>query len=393
MTDTIPAHGGALVNRMLTGEARREALEESRELRRIPLTDWSLSDLELIGIGAFSPLTGFMRREDYDAVLESMHLSNGLVWPIPITLPVDPALARRLRPGERVALVGQEDDVVYGILEVTQIYPYEKRREAELVYRTTDEAHPGVRKLYQRPEMYAAGPVWVLNRRQPEAFSAFCLDPRETRQAFQQRGWRTVVGFQTRNPVHRAHEYIQKCALEVVDGLFLHPLVGETKADDIPADVRMRSYQVLLDGYYPKDRVLLAVYPAAMRYAGPREAVMHALVRKNYGCTHFIVGRDHAGVGHYYGTYDAQKIFSHFRPEEIGITPMFFENSFYCEMCDGMASEKTCPHDQAYRYILSGTKVREILRRGERPSPKFTRPEVADVLIAGLTEGVGVRGD
>ena len=381
---SIAPHGGDLIDRVLRGEVRKAVWEKAQELPKVSLTPMGLSDLELIATGAFSPLKGFMLREDYERVVREMRLASGLLWSIPVTLPVDGSFADSLREGQEVALC--EGDRVLAVMTVDEKYPYDKQLEAQEIYRTTEEAHPGVARLYAQGDMLLGGDVWLVDW--PSAteteFPELRHTPAQTRRMFARRGWRRVVGFQTRNPIHRAHEYIQKTALEIVDGLFLHPLVGETKPDDIPPEVRIESYQAILRDYYPSERVMLGVFPAAMRYAGPREAIFHAICRKNYGCTHFIVGRDHAGVGNYYGTYEAQEIFDEFDPEEIGITPLFFDYAFYCRKCGAVVSAKTCPHGKEDWVYLSGTEVRAMLERGESLPEEFTRPEVSKVLIDGL---------
>lgn len=381
--DAIAPHGGQLVNRIATPEQRAEFLSKADFLPRVQLDDRAVSDLEMIAIGAFSPLTGFMNQEDYDRTVTEMRLANGLVWSIPITLSVSEEVASPLQEGGLIRLDNSRGEFI-GVLQLTQKYNYDKTREAIKVYRTDDVKHPGVQVLYNQGTVHLAGDIWLLQREPHPQFPTYQIDPAASRQLFQDKGWKTIVGFQTRNPIHRAHEYIQKCALEIVDGLFLHPLVGATKEDDIAADVRMRCYEILLEHYYPLDRVSLAINPAAMRYAGPREAIFHALVRKNYGCTHFIVGRDHAGVGDYYGTYDAQYIFDEFEPSELGIVPMKFEHAFYCTRTKQMATSKTSPSRPEERIHLSGTKVREMLRRGELPPPEFSRPEVAAELARAM---------
>jgi sulfate adenylyltransferase len=382
-SDRIAPHGGILVNRIATLDQRQEFFDKAESLPRVQLSDRSISDLQMIAIGALSPLKGFMNEADYRSVVKQMRLSNGLPWSVPITLSVTEAVADTLTEGTLVRLDTPAGEFA-GILELAEKYRYSKEEEALNVYRTDDLKHPGVQVVDQSGPVNLAGEVWLLERELDVRFPQYQIDPAKSRILYKEKGWKTIVGFQTRNPIHRAHEYIQKCALETVDGLFLHPLVGTTKDDDIPADVRMRCYEILLEKYYPKERVILAINPAAMRYAGPREAIFHALIRKNYGCTHFIVGRDHAGVGDYYGTYDAQHIFDEFEPGELGIVPMKFEHAFYCTLTEQMATTKTSPSTPEQRVHLSGTKVREMLRAGKLPPPQFSRPEVAAELAKAM---------
>jgi sulfate adenylyltransferase len=386
---TIEPHGGKLVDQLVPEEQRDELLSRAEGFTKIILGPRALSDLEMISTGVFSPLTGFMVSEDYESVVETMRLKNGLVWSLPITLPVSEEEANDVRVGEEIALADGTGRILATMI-VEDRYSYDKEHEAQEVFGTTNAEHPGVATVYRQKDILLGGEVTLLvDDPNPKPFPEYHYGPRELRKVFAEKGWKRVVGFQTRNPVHRSHEYIQKSALEIVDGLLLNPLVGETRSEDIPADVRMRSYETILDRYYPKDRTLLAVFPAAMRYGGPREAIFHAICRKNYGCTHFIVGRDHAGPGKdskgnpFYGDYEAQHIFDEFDEDEIGLTPLFFEHAFFCLECQGMGTTKTCPHDSEHHVFISGTKVREMLSKGEYPPPEFSRPEVIEVLMEG----------
>ncbi len=384
----IPPHGGKLIDRTLPKAEREARLRAAASLPQVALNERELADLEMLACGAMSPLEGFMAEADYRGVVDTMHLATGVAWSIPVALSAKTKEQASLKPGSLVTLTGRGDEIL-AVMEIADVYRVDHAHEAQAVLRTTDAAHPGVQYLQSIRPCYLGGAITLLQKPNHQDFARYRLEPKETRVLFSAKGWERICAFQTRNPIHRAHEYLQKCALELADGLLIHPLVGETKSDDTPAAVRMQCYEVLLQNYYPKDRTVLSVFPAAMRYAGPREAIFHALLRKNYGCTHFIVGRDHAGVGNYYGTYDAHYIFSEFDPGEIGITPLFFDHAFFCRKCGSMASTKTCPHGKDDHVFLSGTKVREMLAAGELPPPEFTRPEVAQILIASLRREKG----
>lgn len=375
----IQPHGGELVDCKLYGTERQSVLEKAQALPRLSLSLRNLADLECIATGIYSPLTGFVEEEDYYSIVNSMHLSNGLAWTVPVTLQV-PAFDDKYSLDTEVALHHPNGEIL-AVMTVTSKFKPDQNQEAAAVYRTTEHAHPGVKAMWERGEVYLGGEIKLVNDIPHTDFLNYRFTPVDTRTEFTRRQWTTVVAFQTRNPIHRAHEYITKVALETVDGLFINPLVGTTKGDDIPADVRIHCYELVIENYYPRERVFFGVFPAAMRYAGPREAVMHAIARQNYGCSHFIVGRDHAGVGNYYGTYDAQQIFREFGKEELSINIMKFEHSFYCQKCGAMGSAKTCPHPEADHVFLSGTKVRQMLSRGEMPPEQFSRPEVARALV------------
>jgi len=378
MTELIKPHGGKLVDYFAKGEELKELQKEVKALKTLKVSKKTQCDLEMIGIGAFSPLNGFVSKKDYESIVENMRLANGLTWPIPIALQVKKEEYETIKDQKKIGLIDDSGEIA-AILLISEIYQPDQNKEAQNIYKTTDIAHPGVKYLMEAGSYYVAGEVKLLKHLYDE-FSEFNLGCEGTRKVFAERKWKKIVAFQTRNPVHRAHEYLLKVALETVDGLLLHPTMGETKGDDIPASVRMKCYEKTIE-FFPPNRALLCVMPASMRYAGPKEAILHAIIRQNYGCTHFIVGRDHAGVGNYYGTYEAQEIFSQLKEDDLKIQTMFFEHSFFCKACNDMASFKTCPHDKSNHVVLSGTKVREMLNNGEIPPVEFTRPEIAKILI------------
>ncbi len=379
---TVQAHGGELLPLLVKADDLSRETKRAMDLPRVRMSSREVSDLIMLGMGAFSPLAGFMSRSDYEGVVRSMRLSNGTFWPVPITLAVDKDESGALKEGIEVSLVDDENNKIMGIMTIEDIFSCDKKLEAEKVFQTDDKKHPGVDKLFKQGDTLLGGPVKVLSEGgYPERFSGHYARPAEVRGMIEDKGWSRVAAFQVRNPIHRSHEYCTKIALEVSDGLFIHPLVGALKAGDIPADVRIRCYEVLLKKYYPRDRVIMKVYPMEMRYAGPREALLHAIIRQNFGCSHLIVGRDHAGVGDYYGPFDAQEIFDTLGPGDLQIKPLKIDWTFYCYECQGMASMKTCPHRKEDRCLISGTELRRMLSEGEMPPPEFSRPEVLEILL------------
>lgn len=384
----VPPHGGTLINRIVSETQAATLREEAANLPRIELSSKQACDLEMIAIGAFSPLTGYVGKADFDSICNEMRLANGTVFPIPVTLAVDETVKGTLSEGGRAAL-HHADGTLLAVMDVAELYDHNRDIEMDGVFRTRDEAHPGVKAIMDEGDCLVGGDIHVLTvtpEHEPgEQFTEYRLAPAATRAAFEAKGWSTVAAFQTRNPIHRAHEYLCKCATEICDGLLIHPLVGETKPGDIPADVRMKCYETIIENYFVPEFTMLSVMPAAMRYAGPREAVLHAVVRQNYGVSHFIVGRDHAGVGDYYGTYDAQQIFNDLNEGDLAVTPLKFEHAAWSTKAQGMVSAKTFPKIKGDQIFLSGTKVRELLAEGKRPPAEFSRPEVADVLIEWAT--------
>ena len=381
MDGLVPPHGGNLNPLLLQGEELQESRSKAETLPQVRMNSKEVSDLIMMAIGAFSPLGGFMTQDDYRGVVQGMEMSDGVLWPIPITLSVSGDEAKALCEGQEIGLVDDESGELLGQMTIREKYTYDKKEEAVEVFRTDDEAHPGVQRLYTQGDVYLGGAVKAFGEGvYPAQFPEFAR-PAETRAIFGERGWRTVAAFQTRNPMHRSHEYLTKIAMEVSDGVFIHPIVGKLKAGDIPAEIRMKCYRVMLENYFLKDRVVLKVYPMEMRYGGPKEAILHAIIRQNFGCSHMIIGRDHAGVGKYYGMFDAQNIFDELEPGALHIRPLKLDWTFWCYKCGGMASLKTCPHDKDDRCLISGTQLREMLSEGEKPVPEFSRPEVLDILI------------
>jgi sulfate adenylyltransferase len=384
MSRLVPPHGGGrLAPRLVQAEERAAEAKRAQSLRKLRVTSREKGDLVMLGIGGFTPLEGFMSHADWQSVCDDMRLANGLFWPIPITLSTDVAMADSLPAGEDVALIDPDDGSVLAILGVQQKYRIDKAHECQSVFRTTDPAHPGVRMVMEQGDVNLAGPVRVLSDGGFKAkYGELFMTPVETRAAFEREGWSRVAAFQTRNPMHRSHEYLAKIAVEVCDGVLVHSLLGHLKPGDIPAEVRTRAIAVLIEQYFRKGTVLQAGYPLDMRYAGPREALLHALFRQNYGCAFLVVGRDHAGVGNYYGPFDAHRIFDEIPADALAIEPLKIDWTFWCYKCDGMASARTCPHDDADRLLVSGTKLRKWLSEGDPVPEEFSRPEVLEILRA-----------